>query len=167
MSADVSWRSKKTYTATRNRCCDWEVNSEAPAINVKFYCDANFRTFGCQKLNALAARANFEIFHAKKMNFNCKFSHESLSYALNGTRFWICSPRRFEWTNFFRKMFKNKKNHFFHGVRFDETWDDMCKRNDFECRSFFYFFAILFTTAHTWNSKTFCAQNAFSHSKRI
>ena len=97
-----------------------------PAINVKFYCDANFRTFGCQKLNALAARANFEIFHAKKMNFNCKFSHESLSYALNGARFWICSPRRFEWTNFFRKMFKNKKNHFFHGVRFDETWDDIC-----------------------------------------
>ena len=96
-----------------------------PAINVKFYCDANFRTFGCQKLNALAARANFEIFHAQKMNFNCKFSHESLSYALNGARFWICSPRRFEWTNFFRKMFKNKKNHFFHGVRFDETWDDI------------------------------------------
>ena len=105
-----------------------------PAINVKFYCDANFRTFGCQKLNALAARANFEIFHAKKMNFNCKFSHESLSYALNGTRFWICSPRRFEWTNFFRKMFKNKKNHFFHGVRFDETWDDIWQHNSSHSR---------------------------------
>ena len=55
------------------------------ALNVKLYGDANFRTFRCQKLNALAARANFEIFHGKSMSFNCKFSHENLSYALKGT----------------------------------------------------------------------------------
>ena len=36
MSADVSWRSKKTYTATRNRCCDWEVNSEIQLLMWNF-----------------------------------------------------------------------------------------------------------------------------------
>ena len=48
MSADVSWRSKKTYTATRNRCCDWEVNSEIQLLMWNFTAMRIFELLGAK-----------------------------------------------------------------------------------------------------------------------